>query len=148
MISLNYVMGIIRRCKNSIIGLRLRFLEIPHLNIWVSWGVLFEGLGVQKGTQAPMYSDFIHKPKTMCPSIHNEVKISKWFVWNWHFQKYITNNWGVLMLDFWGFMCPNDTQTPCWAWLRHCFTVSHNPKTKCKKSKTCKRKYYRSNAAF
>ena len=46
MISLNNVMGIIRRWKNSIISLRLRFLEIPHkkigcpegffLRIWVS----------------------------------------------------------------------------------------------------------------
>ena len=41
-------MGIIRRWKNSIISLRLRFLEIPHKNIWVSRGVLFKGLGVQK----------------------------------------------------------------------------------------------------
>ena len=55
MISLNNVMGIIRRWKNSIISLRLGFLEIPHKHIWVSWGVLFKGLGVQKGTQAPCW---------------------------------------------------------------------------------------------
>ena len=36
MISLNNVMGIIRRWKNSIISLRFRFLEIPHEEIWVS----------------------------------------------------------------------------------------------------------------
>ena len=47
--------GIIKQChgnykdlrKNSIISLRLGFLEIPLKNIWVSWGVLFKGLGVQ-----------------------------------------------------------------------------------------------------
>ena len=55
MISLNNVMGIIRRWKNSIISLRLGFLEILHKNIWVSWGVLFKGLGVQKGTQTPCW---------------------------------------------------------------------------------------------
>ena len=55
MISLSNVMGIIRRWKNSIISLRLGFLKIPHKNIWVSWGVLFKGLGVQKGTQTPCW---------------------------------------------------------------------------------------------
>ena len=55
MISLNNVMRIIRRWGNSIISLRLIFLEIPHKNIWVSWGVLFKGLGVQKGTQTPCW---------------------------------------------------------------------------------------------
>ena len=39
----------------TIISLRLRFLEIPHKDIWVSWGVLFKGLGVQKGTQTPCW---------------------------------------------------------------------------------------------
>ena len=29
--------------------------EIPHKNFWVSWGVLFEGLGVQKDTQTPCW---------------------------------------------------------------------------------------------
>ena len=48
-------MGIIRRWKNSIISLRLRFLEIPHKENWVSWGVHFKGLGVQKGTQTPCW---------------------------------------------------------------------------------------------
>ena len=55
MISVNNVMGIIRRWKNSIISLRLRFLEIPHKKIWVSWRVPFHGLGVQKGTQTPCW---------------------------------------------------------------------------------------------
>ena len=41
--------------KKYIICLRLGFLEIPHKNIWVSWGVLFKGLGVQKGTQTPCW---------------------------------------------------------------------------------------------
>ena len=36
--------------KNSIINLRLSFLENPHKKFWVSWGVLFKSLGVQKGT--------------------------------------------------------------------------------------------------
>ena len=35
--------------------MRLRFLEIPHKKIWVYWGVLFKGLGVQKGTQTPCW---------------------------------------------------------------------------------------------
>ena len=48
-------MGFIRRWKSSIISLRLRFLEISHWKIWVSWGVLFKGLGVQKGTQTPCW---------------------------------------------------------------------------------------------
>ena len=43
------------RWKNSIVSLRLRFLEIPHKKVWVSWGVLFKGLGVQKGTQTPCW---------------------------------------------------------------------------------------------
>ena len=51
MISVNNVIGRRWRWQNSIISLRLRFLEIPLKNIWVSWGVLFKGLGVQKGTQ-------------------------------------------------------------------------------------------------
>ena len=55
MISLTNVMWIIRRWENSIISLRLRFLEIPHKENWVSWGVLFKGLGVQKGTQTPCW---------------------------------------------------------------------------------------------
>ena len=55
MISLNNGMGIIRRWKNSIINLRLRFSEIPHKSFWVSWGILFKGLGVQKGTQTPCW---------------------------------------------------------------------------------------------
>ena len=55
MVSLNNVMGTIRRWENSIISLRWRFLEIPHNKIWVSWGVLFKGLGVQKGTQTPCW---------------------------------------------------------------------------------------------
>ena len=55
MISLNNVMGNIRRWKNSIISLRLGFLEIPHKNIWVSWGVLIKGLSIQKGTQTPCW---------------------------------------------------------------------------------------------
>ena len=53
--SLNNVIGIIRRRKNSIISLRLRFLEIPHKIMWVSCGVHFKGLGVQKGTQTPCW---------------------------------------------------------------------------------------------
>ena len=55
MISLNNVMRIIRRWKNSIISLRLRYLKIPHKIFWVSWGVLFKGLGVQKSTQMPCW---------------------------------------------------------------------------------------------
>ena len=55
MISLNNVMGIIRRWENSIISLRFGFLEITHKNIWVSWEVLFKGLGVQKSTQTPCW---------------------------------------------------------------------------------------------
>ena len=47
--------GNYRRWKISIISLILGFLEIPHKNIWVSWGVLFKGLGVQKGTQTPCW---------------------------------------------------------------------------------------------
>ena len=77
MISLNNVMGIIRRWTNSIISLRLGFLEIPHKNIWVSWAVLFKGLGVQKGTQAPCWLspwplyNYRHKP-----SISLSIRIS------------------------------------------------------------------------
>ena len=48
-------MGIKRRWKNSIISLILRFLEVPHKKIWVSWGVLYKALGVQKGTQTPCW---------------------------------------------------------------------------------------------
>ena len=55
MISLNNVTGIIRRWKNSIISLRLRYLEIPHKNFWVSRGVLLKGFGVQKGSQTPCW---------------------------------------------------------------------------------------------
>ena len=55
MISLNNVMGFERRWKNSIVSLRLRFLEIPHKKIWVSWEVLVKGLGVQKGAQTPCW---------------------------------------------------------------------------------------------
>ena len=51
MMSLDNVMGIIRRWKFSIISLGLRFLEIPHKNIWVSWGVPFKSLGAQNGSQ-------------------------------------------------------------------------------------------------
>ena len=39
--------------KNSIICLTLTFLKIPHKQIWVSWRVVFEGLGVQNDTQMP-----------------------------------------------------------------------------------------------
>ena len=49
------VMGIIWWWKNSISCLRLTFKEIPHKNIWVSWGVLFKGMGVQKDTQTPCW---------------------------------------------------------------------------------------------
>ena len=55
MISLNNVMGVIRRWKHSIISLRFRFFLIPLKEIWVSWRVLFKGLGVQKGTQTPCW---------------------------------------------------------------------------------------------
>ena len=55
MISLNYVMGIVWRWKKSIICLRLTFYEILHEIFWVSWGVLFKGLGVQKDTQTPCW---------------------------------------------------------------------------------------------
>ena len=67
MISLYNVMGIIRRWKSSIISLRLGFLEIPHKNIWVSWGVLFKGLGVQKGTQTPCWLRPWPKPLKRTP---------------------------------------------------------------------------------
>ena len=55
MISLYNVIGIIWRWKNSIICLRLTFSEILHKNVWVSWEVLFKGLGVQKSTQMPCW---------------------------------------------------------------------------------------------
>ena len=61
MISLYNVMGIIRRWKNSIICLRLIFYEIPHKKIWLSWGVLFKGLCVQKDTQTPCWLRPCHK---------------------------------------------------------------------------------------
>ena len=35
--------------------MRLTFYEILHNFFWVSWGVLFKGLGVQKDTQAPCW---------------------------------------------------------------------------------------------
>ena len=41
--------------KNSILCLRLTSKEIPHKKNWVSWGVLFKGLGVQKETQTPCW---------------------------------------------------------------------------------------------
>ena len=55
MISLNNVMGIIRRWKYSIVSLRLWFLGNPHKIIWVSWGVLSKGLRAQKGPQTPCW---------------------------------------------------------------------------------------------
>ena len=54
MISLNNVMGIIRRWKNSI-KLEIEVFRNSTLKVWVSWGVLFKGLGVQKGTQTPCW---------------------------------------------------------------------------------------------
>ena len=47
--------GNYREMKKLNHSLRLGFLEIPHKNIWVSLGVLFKGLGVQKGTQTPCW---------------------------------------------------------------------------------------------
>ena len=72
MISLINVMGIIGRWKTSIIRLRLRFLEISHKNIWVSWGVLFKGLSVQKGTQMPCWLRPCLEVTQGCP----------WYLWN------------------------------------------------------------------
>ena len=41
--------------KKLIICLRLTFEEIPYQKFWVSCGVLFKGLGVQKDTQTPCW---------------------------------------------------------------------------------------------
>ena len=49
MISLHNVMGNYKEMKNAIISLRLRFLGIPHKEIWVSRVVLFRGLSVRAG---------------------------------------------------------------------------------------------------
>ena len=48
------IMRIIWRWKKkSILYLRLTFWKGPLKICWVSWGVLFKGLGVQKDTQTP-----------------------------------------------------------------------------------------------
>ena len=60
------VMGIIWRWENSIICLRWTFEEIPHKRIWVSGGVLFKGLGVQKDTQTPCWLRPWHEFSIWC----------------------------------------------------------------------------------
>ena len=50
------------RWKNSIICLRLT-LEILHKIFWVSLGVLFKDLGVQKDTQTPCWLRLCRTPK-------------------------------------------------------------------------------------
>ena len=47
-----------------------------------------------------------------CWGIYIGLKKNQLHVWNWHFKKFQVNILHLLRADFWGFGCPNDSQTP------------------------------------
>ena len=65
---INNVMGIIRRWKNSIISLRLRFLEIPHKKMGVLRGS-FWGFGCPCWSSCTLWHQFWYVPKLFM--VHN-----------------------------------------------------------------------------
>ena len=89
-----------------IICLKLTFLEITHWKIWVSWGVIFEGLGVQMTQRCPADYDYSKWEVPMGMGLSqnlsslsigqavswNPFRTGKVFMKNFYFWPFVGNN--------------------------------------------------------